>query len=165
VRRLLAALVVPLLLLAVSGPASANSAGPLRVLAFGRVEDAAITIVASGAITGAGSLTAESVAYRQADLTYTEVDRAALGAGELTLSVEGAFDVWPFSLDPLTCTRHGSLSGTWTITRGTGRYTGVTGHGTLTGRFLTYAARGSAGCDETVVKGFVVGSMAGTVAR
>jgi hypothetical protein len=165
VRRLPAALAVPLLLLAVSGPASANTADPLRVVAFGRVEDPAITLVASGAITGTGTLTAESVEYREADRTYSEVDRVALGAGDLTLAVEGAFDVWPFTLDPRTCTRHGSLSGTWTITRGTGEYAGVTGHGTLSGRFLTYAARGASGCDEAAIKGFVVGSMAGTASR
>jgi hypothetical protein len=163
VRRLLAALAVLLLLLGSPGAASASRADPLRILAFGRVEDPSLVIVAGGAITGVGSLAAESVGYRQADRTYHEVDRAHLGAGDLTLSVDGAFDAWPFTLDPLTCTQHGSLAGTWTITAGTGEYAGVTGHGRLSGRFLTYAARGPAGCDEAAVKGFVAGAMVGAV--
>ncbi|HEV7824948.1 MAG TPA: hypothetical protein VGP02_08580 [Mycobacteriales bacterium] len=164
-RPLLAVLAVPVLLLGTAVPAAASPAESLRILAVGRVEDPSLTLVAGGAITGIGALTAESVAYRPADGTYHETDRAAFGPGDLVLSADGAFDVWPFTLDPRTCTRHGSLTGTWTITAGTGDYAGATGHGTLSGRFVTYAARGPTGCDETAIRGFVAGSMAGTVIR
>ena len=157
-RAILAAAAVALVL-----PTGASTAEPVKILAVGRVEDPSITIAATGAITGIGSLTAESVDYREADRTYHETDRAALGSGDLLLSVDGAFDVWPFTLDPRTCTRHGSVTGTWTITAGTGAHAGVTGTGTLSGRFLTYAARGPAGCDEAAIKGFVAGSMVGAV--
>jgi hypothetical protein len=44
-----------------------------------------------------------------------------------------------------------------------GAFTGVTGEGTFSGRFLTYADRGTAGCDEAAIKGFAVGQMTGSL--
>lgn len=158
-------ILVQLLALLGGGAAVATEPpGNQRFFAAGRVEAPALTIVASGVITGVGSLTAESVELRPADNTYHETDRVSIGGGTLTVSVDGRFDVWPFTLDPRSCTQQGSLAGTWTITAGGGDLAGVTGGGTLSGRFVTYARRGPAGCDETALSGFVAGPMAGTVA-
>jgi hypothetical protein len=165
-RRALALLAPVILLGAVLGsgaPAGAAPAGDVRFVLAGRLEDPAITVVATGAITGVGTLSAESVDYHPADRTYRETDLADLGAGTLRMSVDGAFDVWPFELDPATCTQHGALTGTWTITAATGDLAGSTGSGTFSGRYVTYSARDPAGCDETAIKGFVAGSMSGTV--
>jgi hypothetical protein len=156
--RLAGALLGPLLLLPAPGPARAQ-----RFLLYGRVEAPALSLLAGGVINGAGSLTAEAVDYRPADRTYRETDLAVIGGGSLTLAVEGRFDTWPFTLDPRTCTRRGGLTGTWTVTRGGGAFAGATGAGRFSGRFLTYAARTPAGCDETAIKGFVGGPMTGLV--
>jgi hypothetical protein len=134
----------------------------VRFLLAGRLEDPAITLVAVGAITGIGSLTAESVDYRQGDNTYHEIDRARVGGGTLTMAVDGSFSVWPFALDPRTCTQRGTLAGRWTVTAADGRFAGMTGGGTFRGRFFTYAGHTPAGCDNAV-KGFVGGAMTGTV--
>jgi hypothetical protein len=40
---------------------------------------------------------------------------------------------------------------------------GATGGGTLSGVFLTYAARTATGCDEAAIKGFVFGPMVGAL--
>jgi hypothetical protein len=163
-RRVVVALLVPLFLVLASGAAAAaRPAEDVRFLLAGRLEDPAITLVATGAITGTGSLTAESVQYRPEDNSYHEVDRARLGGGSLTLAVDGSFSVWPFTLDPRTCTQEGTLAGTWTVTAADGELAGLTGDGTFRGRFLTYAGRGPAGCDVNALKGFVAGSMTGTV--
>jgi hypothetical protein len=145
-------------------PAPGGPARAQRFLPYGRVEAPSLSLLADGVINGAGSLTAETVDYRPADRTYRETDLAVIGGGSLTLAVEGRFDTWPFSLDPRTCTRHGGLTGTWTVIRGAGAFAGATGTGRFSGRFLTYAARTPAGCDETAIKGFVSGVMTGSVA-
>ncbi|HSV66043.1 MAG TPA: hypothetical protein VLJ59_09100 [Mycobacteriales bacterium] len=152
-----------LVLLGGGGVAVAAPAGNQRFFAVGRVEDPALTIVASGVIAGVGSLTAESVELRPVDLTYHETDRVGIGGGTLTVSVDGRFDVWPFTLDPRSCTRQGSLAGTWTIAASGGDFAGATGGGTFSGHFITYAARGPGGCDEAAIKGVVAGRMVGAM--
>lgn len=149
------------LLLAGGGAASASPADNVRFLVAGRVEDPSATVVASGVITGIGSLTAESVDFRPSDNTYRETDLIAVGGGTLTVSIDGAFDMWPFTLDPRTCTQRGRLAGTWIVTAGGGDLAGATGDGIFSGRFLTYAPRGPAGCDTTTIKGFLLGPMVG----
>ena len=165
-RALLLLLPVPVLVLGLAGgPAAAAPADAVRIFLAGRVQDPAIALVATGAITGVGTLSATSVDYHPADRTYRETDVAALGPGTLTLSVDGTFDTWPFDLDPATCTAHGSLSGKWTITAATGDFAGSGGGGTFSGRYVTHAAKGPAGCDTTALQGFVAGSMVGAVRR
>lgn len=132
-----------------------------RFLLSGRIEAPSLRVLGVGVINGVGSLTAETVHYREADRTYRETDLAVFGAGSLTLSINGAFDTWPFTLDPRTCTQSGSLAGTWTVTGSSGAFTGVTGGGTFSGRFLTYADHKTTGCDEAALKGFVIGPMTG----
>jgi hypothetical protein len=155
----------PLLALpAAAGTAHASSAHDQRFVLSGRVEAPSLTLFASGVINGVGSLTAETVDYRPSDRTYRETDLAVIGGGTLTLSFNGAFDTWPFTLDPGTCTQHGGLAGTWSVTGADGTFTAATGHGTFSGRFLTYAARTATGCDETAIKGFVAGPMTGSLA-
>ena len=149
--------------LATAGFTRAGAGDNQRFFAAGRLEAPSITLVASGVITGAGSLTAESADYRPADKTYRETDLAVIGGGTLTISVNGRFDVWPFALDPRTCTQQGVLGGTWTVSGSAADFAGTTGRGTLSGRFFTYARRGPDGCDETAIKGFVAGPMVGSL--
>jgi hypothetical protein len=145
------------LLLALTGTAAASEAGNQRFLAAGRVEAPSIMIAGHGMINGIGTLTAESVEFNQPDNSYRETDLAVLGPGTFTLSVNGHFSVWPFTLDPVTCTRHGTLGGTWHLTAG------GTGGGTFSGRFFTYSNRTPSGCDNNAIKGFVSGQMVGNV--
>ena len=155
--------VILLALPALGGVARAEPTHAQWFLLYGRVEAPALTLLASGVINGVGSLTAETVHYRQADRTYRETDLAVIGDGSLTLSINGAFDTCPFTLDPRTCTQHGGLAGTWRVTGSGGALTGTTGKGTFSGRFRTYADRGPAGCDQAAIKGFVIGPMTGTL--
>jgi hypothetical protein len=150
-------LLVLLLGLTGTAPAAATGSASQRFTAAGRVEAPSIMVTGHGPINGIGTLTAESVEFHQADDSYRETDLAVVGQGQFTLSVRGRFSVWPFTLDALTCTRHGTLGGTWTLAAG------ATGGGTFSGRFLTYSARGPAGCDESAIKGFVSGQLVGTV--
>jgi hypothetical protein len=150
-------------LLGIDGIAAASGGANQRFFIVGRVEDPVATIAASGVITGVGSLTAESVEFRPADKTYHEIDAVAVGGGSLTLSIDGRFDVWPFDLDPRTCTQSGMLSGNWTITAAGGDFAGATGAGTFSGRFLTYARRIPGGCDAEAIKGLVAGPMVGNL--
>ncbi len=163
-RNAIVALPVALLLLFTAGPvAVAAPAADQRIDVIGRVEDPTATIIANGEINGTGSLTAESVEFDQPTKTYLETDLAAVGGGTLTILVHGAFDTWPFTLDPRTCTNSGRIFGTWTITAAGGDLTGATGGGTLSGRFLTYASHDATGCDLNDIKGFVAGPMVGNI--
>jgi hypothetical protein len=165
VKKLLAILLGPIIALPVTaGSARAAPARQQRFALSGRVEAPSLTLVAAGVLNGAGSLTAETVEYHPSDRTYLETDRAVIGDGTLTFSIAGAFDTWPFTLDPRTCAQHGGLAGTWRITAAGGAFSGAAGSGTFSGRFLTYARRAPAGCDETAIKGFVAGGMTGTLA-
>jgi hypothetical protein len=162
VKKVAGVLLAPLL--ALPTPAHAAPARDQRFVLSGRVEAPSLTLVAAGVVNGVGSLTAETVDYRPSDRTYRETDLAVIGGGTLTLSVTGAFDTWPFTLDPRTCTQHGGLAGTWKVAAAGGAFAGATGGGTFSGRFLTYAKKGPAGCDEAAIKGFVAGPMTGSLA-
>lgn len=159
-KRLVGLLLVLPLTLAAAQPRPAHHQ---HFLLFGRVEAPSLTLVAHGVINGIGTLAAETVVYQQADRTYRETDLAVIGDGRLTLSITGAFSTWPFTLDPRTCTQHGRLAGKWSITSGDRAFVGATGGGTFSGHFFTYARRGTAGCDEAVIKGFVYGPMNGSL--
>jgi hypothetical protein len=164
-KKVLAILLGPILALPVTtGSAHAAPARQQRFALSGRVEAPSLTLVAAGVLNGAGSLTAETVEYHPSDRTYLETDRAVIGDGTLTFSITGAFDTWPFTLNPRTCAQHGGLAGTWHITAAGGAFTGVAGNGTFSGRFLTYARRAPTGCDEAAINGFVAGEMTGTLA-
>jgi hypothetical protein len=164
VKRFIGILLVQLAaLLGVGDVAAARTEVNQHFFLAGPAEGPSITIAGSGVITGIGTLTAEAVDLRPIDNTYHEVDSAIIGGGNLTLSIDGRFDTWPFALDPRSCTRHGRLGGTWTVTASGGNLTGAIGGGTFQGQFFTYAARGPAGCDEGAIKGFVAGTMVGDV--
>jgi hypothetical protein len=163
VKKVVAILLGPLLALPVIA-GTAEAAPTQRFVLSGRLEAPSLPLLAGGVINGVGSLTAEAVEYQPSDRTYHETDLAVIGDGTLTLSITGAFDTWPFTLDPRTCTQHGGLAGTWSVAGAGGTFAGAIGHGTFSGRFLTYADRGSAGCDEAAIKGFVTGSMTGSLA-
>ena len=163
-RNAVVTLPVALLLLLAAGPAAiAAPAAGQRIYVIGRVEDPQATIIANGVVNGTGSLTAESVEFDQPALTYLETDLAAVDGGTLTILVHGAFDSWPFALDPRTCTNSGRIVGTWSITAASGDLTGAIGGGTLSGRFFTYATRNTTGCDLNDIKGFVAGPMIGNI--
>jgi hypothetical protein len=108
-------------------------------------------------------LTAESADFHQETDSYDETDLLAVGSGSLQVVIHGSFNTWPFTLDPASCSQHGTVKGTWTTASGAGSLAGATGGGTLSGVFLTYAGRTAAGCDETAIKGFVFGPMVGAL--
>jgi hypothetical protein len=145
------------------GEASTPSGGSQTFFLAGPAEGPSITIAGRGMINGIGTLTAESVELRPIDNTYHEVDGAVIGDGTLTISIDGRFSTWPFTLDPRSCTRSGTLGGNWVIAEGQGKFAGAVGGGTFRGRFFTYASRAPAGCDESAIKGFVAGTMVGAV--
>ncbi|HMC08285.1 MAG TPA: hypothetical protein VKL22_03050, partial [Actinomycetota bacterium] len=128
-----------------------------------RVEDPTAGVFALGAINGIGTLTAESADFHQESDSFVETDRVVVGGGTLHVTVHGRFSAWPFTLDPVTCTRWGGLTGTWTLDSGEGPFAGATGSGTFGGHFFTYAAHMPGGCDESAIKGFSVGPLIGTV--
>jgi hypothetical protein len=134
-----------------------------RFLVAGTVENPTAFVAASGVVEGPGTLTAQSADFHQETNSYDETDLLAVGSGSLQVAVHGVFNTWPFTLDPATCAQRGTVSGTWTISSGAGLLEGATGGGTLSGIFLTYAARTATGCDETAIKGFVFGPMVGTL--
>ena len=145
-------------------PAAADEAHQnQRFLIAGTVDNPTAHVFAVGVVHGLGTLTAESADFHQETDSYDETDLLAVGSGSLQVVVHGSFNTWPFTLDPATCTQHGTVKGTWTIASGAGSLAGATGGGTLSGIFLTYAARTAAGCDEMALKGFVVGPMSGTL--
>ncbi len=162
-RKALGILLVLAALLGTADTAAASAEANQQFFLAGPAEGPSITIAASGVITGIGSLTAESVVLHPIDNTYEEVDIAVIGNGTLTLRIAGQFSVWPFTLNPGSCTQHGTLAGTWAITAATGTFTGATGHGTFRGGFFTYARPTPTGCDDANLKGFVAGPMTGTV--
>jgi hypothetical protein len=165
VRRLGGALLVAAMLLAQApGVAASPGGGPnQRFLILGRVEDPTASLIASGPVGGVGTLTAESATFDEPTSSYDEIDVVAVERGTLTVAIHGSFSVWPFTLEPPSCTRWGSLSGTWAITAGGGAFAGATGGGTFTGAFFTFGPRTTGGCDESMIKGFVFGPMTGTV--
>jgi hypothetical protein len=132
-----------------------------RFVIAGSVDNPTALLFADGPVHGLGTLTAESADFHQETGSYVETDLLAVGSGSLHVTIHGAFNTWPFTLDPATCTQHGTVHGTWTVTSGAGSFAGATGGGTLSGIFLTYAAGTAAGCDETAIKGFVFGPMVG----
>jgi hypothetical protein len=145
-------------------PAGASEAHPNQsFLIAGTVENPTAQVFASGMVEGQGTLTAESADFHQETNSYDETDLLAVGSGSLQVVIHGAFNTWPFTLDPRTCTQHGTITGTWTIASGAGSLAGATGGGTLSGVFFTYAPPTAAGCDETAIKGFVFGPMVGTL--
>jgi hypothetical protein len=144
--------------------AASSSQSPNQVLfVAARVEDPTAWVLAHGAINGIGTLAAESADYRQESDSFVETDRVVVGAGTLHVTVHGTFSTWPFTLDPLTCTQWGGLTGTWTLDSGEGPFAGATGSGTFGGHFFTYAAHSRGGCDESAIKGFSIGPLIGTV--
>jgi hypothetical protein len=153
------ALVVPLALGIPAGAAEAHH--NQRFVIAGTVDNPTARVFADGVVHGPGTLTAESADFHQDTDSYDETDLLAVGSGSLQVVVHGSFNTWPFTLDPATCTQHGTVRGTWTIASGGGSLAGATGGGTLSGVFFTYAARTAAGCDETAIKGFVFGPMVG----
>jgi hypothetical protein len=134
-----------------------------RFVIAGTVDNPTAQVFADGVVDGLGTLTAESADFHQETRSYDETDLLAVGSGSLQVAIHGSFTPWPFTLDPATCTQHGTVSGTWTIASGAGSLAGATGGGTLSGVFLTYAGRTAAGCDETAIKGFVFGPMVGAL--
>jgi hypothetical protein len=151
-------------LVALSIPAAADEARQnQRFVIAGTVENPTALVIAEGLVHGLGTLTAESADFHQDTDSYDETDLLAVGSASLQVVIHGSFSTWPFTLDPASCSQHGTVKGTWTIASGAGSLAGATGDGTLSGIFLTYAGRTAAGCDETAIKGFVFGPMVGAL--
>jgi hypothetical protein len=119
-----------------STPASARSA-------FG--------MVAVGPIGGVGKIFFVSSEDRP-DGSFVETYRAELPSGGFIFTVFGAPE--SFDLNPRTCVLRLVNSGTFTISEGTGAYSGVSGQGTFTFRLTQISQRTSDGCEE---EGFFVG--------
>jgi hypothetical protein len=163
-RRGLAALAACFALAALGTPAAADEAHQnQRFVIAGTVESPTALVVAEGPVHGLGTLTAESADFHQETGSYDETDLLAVGSGSLQVVIHGSFNTWPFTLDPASCSQHGTVNGTWTIASGAGSLGGATGGGTLSGVFLTYAGRTASGCDETAIRGFVFGPMVGAL--
>ena len=151
-------------LVALGMPAGAAEAHDnQRFVIAGTVDSPTALVFADGVVHGLGTLTAESADFHPQTNSYDETDLLAIGSGSLQVVIHGSFNTWPFTLDPATCTQHGTVNGTWIVASGSGSLAGATGGGTLSGLFLTFAARTAAGCDETAIKGFVFGPMVGTL--
>jgi hypothetical protein len=161
----LVAVVTAVLLLAQVPAAVAAPAGRHNqwFLIFARVEGPTARLLGFGRLSGVGTLTAESATFDEPARSYEETDVIALEGGTLTVAVRGSFRPWPFALERPSCTRRGTLTGTWTITDSGGGWAGAAGGGTLSGVFFTYGPRAAGGCDTSAVKGFAVGPMSGRV--
>jgi hypothetical protein len=140
-----------LALVMLAGPAAARSATNQRFkIVFVNTEEEA-TMVAVGPISGVGKIFFVSSEDRP-DGSFVETYRAELPSGGFIFTVFGAPE--SFDLNPRTCVLRLVNSGTFTISEGTGAYSGVSGQGTFTFRLTQISQRTSEGCEE---EGFFVG--------
>ncbi len=95
------------------------------------------TVIANGVITGVGTEVITSNPDNLATVTWT-FPQGALSV-TIRYSLENTFD-------PRTCTRRLTLTGTWEITEGTGRFAGATGGGDFSGTNRILLQRSSGTC-------------------
>jgi hypothetical protein len=100
--------------------------------------------------TARASKTASAIAYGvftaggTAKLGSSRVGTIAFPGGTIKLSHHARTGTMHFS--PKTCLTRISQAGTYKITRGTGKYAGITGHGTYQLRFTFIGARRAGKC-------------------
>lgn len=103
------------------------------------------TVVAAGPISGVGSVVIGSSEPGPGGTTIqhtTWVFPEGSLFVTLTLRFQNIFD-------PQLCIQTSNLTGTWQITGGTGRYSGATGSGTISGPNTGYFTRTPEGCSST----------------
>ncbi len=159
-RTLLAAVTSGLVLLSLAGTASAATTGPQTFFVYAAgPPDTARTVVASGPITGVGSVVlGQDVAgpggTRIANTTWVFRD------GSLFVTLTYTFQS---SFDSRSCVAASHLRGTWRITGGTGRYAGATGSGTFSGPNNAYYTPTASGCSSNQYLQVTMFSYRGTV--
>jgi len=133
-KRLLLATVATLALVVAPGPALARTAGDqgFLIISAGPL-DAVRTVIAFGTIDGVG---AEVVVSSSPGAVNVRWDFP-----QGTLFVTSTFTT-VMELDPVTCLRTVTLTGTWRITGATDELAGTTGGGTFSGPNSTILSRG-----------------------
>jgi hypothetical protein len=102
-----------------------------------RDKDQPVHVVASGPISGVGTLT-------QTDGENVHYVTLHFDQGSVSLEARATAEGWK-SVDPRTCTARRVGRGTFTITGGTGAYEGATGEGTFTQGGIAIAQRTRSG--------------------
>ena len=111
------------------------------------------TVIAHGAFTGAG----------RDDASHNNYDILHLGGGQVRIVHPDKDSHFTYKLDPKSCFITFSITGKYTLSHGTGKYKGLTGHGTYKVKEQGITARTSSGaCDMNtepkVLAGYVNGS-------
>lgn len=96
-------------------------------------------ITATGPITGSGTLT-----QTEEQTPTGEVVHFTWHFGQGTVTGDAVED-YAMDLDQTSCTAKATSTGTWTLTGGTGRYAGATGHGTFEGHATLVGSRDDRG--------------------
>ena len=103
------------------------------------------TVVAAGAINGVGTVV---IGESQPGPGGSLIQQTTWVFPEGSLFVTLTY-TFTSSIDQQSCSSTSFLTGTWQITGGTGRYTGATGSGTISGPNTTYFTRTAGGCTST----------------
>ena len=138
---------------AVVAPASAATGGHSGTEYFLiTVADSHQSVVAHGLFTGAGK-----------DVEHEESDTLHLGGGTLEIFHPDAQSHFSYTLNKKTCFIAFNITGRYTIGAGTGRYTGITGHGTYVVKEQGIAGRTESGaCSLNAEPSHLVGYVRGS---
>ena len=133
-------------LIGVSGVAWGQTTGAQTFFVYAAgPPGAARTVAAAGPISGVGAVLIGSSEPGPGGTTIqhtTWVFPEGSLFVTLTLTFRNTFD-------PQLCIQTSNLTGTWQITGGTGRYSGATGSGTISGPNSGYFTRTPEGCSST----------------
>ncbi len=139
---IIAATAAALTMLVTASPSSAHGLDIQRLtLLFATRNgiDEPVLAIAAGPIAGVGTETQTEQEVGDQQISYAVLH---LPRGDVNLT---AFETFTWTPDYRACLAHGTGSGTFTITGGTGAYTAATGQGTFTDRGLLIGARDSQG--------------------
>ena len=129
-----------------SGSAWAETASPQAFVVYAAgPPDTPRTVVATGAINGVGTV---MIGGSQPGPGGSFVQQTTWVFPEGSLFVTLTYTARTRS-DERSCSSTSYLTGTWQITGGTGRYSGATGSGTISGPNNTYFTRAGEGCTST----------------
>ena len=144
------AFVAGVLVLGFAGPALAD-AGPQRFvltfsgpLARALANDPGRRVIASGVITGVGEEEFLSQGPGPSPGTFVGASNFVFPEGTVGVEVEGTVAEQHFG--PGGCFLRNTISGSFTITGGTGAFAGATGGGTFTGVNLVFGSVSDGGC-------------------
>ena len=133
-------------LASLSGLASAETGSPqvFAVYAVG-APGTPRTVVAAGAINGVGTV---NIGESQPGPGGSFIQQTTWVFPEGSLFVTLTYTSTTIN-DAQSCSSASYLTGTWRITGGTGRYSGASGSGTISGPNSAYFARDAEGCTST----------------